>query len=349
MDQLTIAGRTIGAGHPPYVIAEIGSNHNGDMELCRQLIDAAHAAGADAVKFQSWTSRSLISAAEFARNTRYAAERNAPTLEAAVTRYQMTGGRMQEVAGYCRERGIVWFSSCFSAGEVDLLETLDAPAYKIASMDVNHLPLLRHLAATGKPLLLSTGMATLGEVERALSTLRDGGAGPVALLHCVSIYPCPPEQVNLRMLDTWRRAFGTPVGYSDHTLGTAVPLAAVALGACIVEKHFTLDCTLEGWDHALSADPDEFRDLVEGCHQVFQALGTCAREVGAEEMEKRKAFRRRMVATRALRRGETISASDVDFKRPGTGIQPDQLEYVVGRSLARDVDAEEELAWADLA
>lgn len=348
MEQLSIGGTPVGEGLPPFVIAEIGSNHNGDMELCRRLIDAAHEAGAHAVKFQSWTRASLISRAEFARNTRYAAERKAPTLEDAVARYQMTPDRMHEVAAYCRERGIVWFSSCFAAVEVDLLESLGAPAYKIASMDVNHLPLLRHVAATGKPVLMSTGMATLGEVERAVGALRAGGAGPIALLHCLSLYPTPPAEVNLRMLETWRRAFGLPVGYSDHTLGVPVPLAAVALGACILEKHFTIDRALEGWDHALSADPAELRALVAGARAVFEALGSGARVVGAEEMEKRKAFRRRMVATRALRRGDRLSAADVDFKRPGTGIQPDELDYAVGRALLRDVDAEEELAWSDL-
>lgn len=348
MEQLTIAGRAIGDGLPPYVIAELGSNHNGDMELCRQLVDAAHGAGADAVKFQSWTKQSLISSAEYERNTRYAAERKAPTLADAVERYQMTPDRLREIGAYCRARGVIWFASCFSAAEVDLLESLDAPAYKIASMDVTHLPMLRHLAQTGKPLLLSVGMATLGEVERALTALREGGSGPIALLHCISLYPSPPEAVNLRMLRTWREAFGVPVGYSDHTLGTSVPLAAVALGACVIEKHFTMDRSLEGWDHALSADPAELAALVRGCREVFSALGSGVRAVGDDEMEKRKVFRRRMVATRTLKRGDRLAAADVDFKRPGAGIQPDELDYVIGRALVRDVSADEELAWADL-
>jgi N-acetylneuraminate synthase len=348
MELLTIAGRAVGPGHPPYVIAELGANHNGDMDLCRWLIDAAHAAGADAVKFQSWTRRSLISSAEYARNTRYAAERKSPSLVEAVERYQMTADRLREAADYCRSQGVVWFASCFSAEEVELLESLDAPAYKIASMDVNHLPLLRHVASTGKPVLLSTGMATLGEVEHALATLREGGAGPVALLHCLSVYPSPPELVNLRMMSTWAQAFGVPVGYSDHTLGTAVPLAAVALGACAIEKHFTLDRTLEGWDHAISADPAELRALVDGCRDIAAALGSPVRAVSPEELDKRRTFRRGMVAARALRVGERLAAADVDFKRPGVGIRPDELEYVIGRAIARDVEADEELAWADL-
>jgi N-acetylneuraminate synthase len=341
-------GRRIGPEDPPFIIAEIGANHNGDPDLCRQLIDAAKNCGADAVKFQSWSKSSLISAAEYARNTRYVSDHRAPTLEQAVERYQLTAGAHREIADYCRRQGITFFSSCFSREEVELLESLDVPAYKVASMDVNHLPLLEVVASTGKPVILSAGMATLGEVERALAVLRDHGSGPVALLHCISIYPTPPSEVHLRTMATWRQAFDVPVGFSDHTIGTAIPLAAVALGACIIEKHFTVDKTLEGWDHAISADPAELRALVEGSRQVFESLGSTARRVSQAELDKRGSFRRRMVARHALRKGEPIGADDVEFKRPGTGIQPDELRYVIGRRLARDVEAEEELEWQDL-
>ncbi|HET7601851.1 MAG TPA: N-acetylneuraminate synthase family protein [Gemmatimonadales bacterium] len=347
MAELTIAGRAIGGANAPYVIAEIGANHNGDMALCRRLVDTAQAAGADAVKFQSWTRDSLISAGEFARNRRYGSGNGSPSLEDAVLQYQMTPDRIRDITAYCAERGIVSFASCFAASEVELMESLGAPAYKVASMDVNHLPLLRHVAATGKPVLLSTGMATLGEVERALDILREGG--PVALLHCVSVYPSPPDLIHLRQLDTWRRACGVPVGYSDHTLGVAVPLAAVALGACVIEKHFTLDRAMAGWDHAISADPAELRSLVDGARAVHAAMGSSVRVVGPEEMEKRRSFRRQMVAARALRAGQPLHDADVAFKRPGAGIQPDELSYAVGRRLTRDVAPDEEVTWADLA
>lgn len=349
MERLTIAGRVIGPDEPPYIIAEIGANHNGDMALCRRLIDAAHDSGADAVKFQSWTADSLISSAEYTRNTRYVADQRVPGLREAVEQYQLTAARHREIAEHCRARGIVFFSSCFSHAEVELLETLNVPAYKVASMDVNHLPLLETVAQTGKPVLLSTGMATLGEVERALSVLQAGGAGPVALLHCVSVYPTPPELMNLRSLATWQQAFGVPVGLSDHSLGTAIPFAAVALGACIIEKHFTIDKGLDGWDHAISADPAELRALVQGSRDVFAALGGAARRVEPAETEKRKSFRRRMVTRRPVRAGELLTAADVDFKRPGTGIQPDELRYVVGRAVKRNLATDEEIEWHDLA
>jgi N,N'-diacetyllegionaminate synthase len=349
VDELTIAGRRVGPGEPPWVIAEIGSNHNGDMDLARRIIDAAKEAGADAVKFQSWSKDSLVSKAEYARDTRYARlDPSALTLEQAVERYQFTPAQHRDMAGYCRQRGITFFSSCFSAAEVELLESLDVPAYKIASMDVNHLPLLDVVASTGKPVLLSTGMATLGEIETALARLRRGGAGPIALLHCVSLYPCPPAEANLRNIPMLERAFGVPIGFSDHTLGVAVALAAVVLGACILEKHFTIDKTLAGWDHAISVDPSELVAIVQGGRAVKEALGHSERIVGAAELEKRKAFRRRAVARQDLRKGSRMRAEDLEFKRPGTGIGPDQIDSVVGRTLLRDVGAEEELEWSDL-
>lgn len=350
MEKLNIAGRLVGPGEPPYIVAEIGANHNGDMALCRAMIDSARACGADAAKFQSWSKSSLISRAEYDRNTAYVSkERNQPTLEESVEQYQLSRAQHQEISAYCRDTGIVFFSSCFSAAEVDMLEALDVPAYKIASMDVNHLPLLEYVAATHKPVIISAGMATLGEVERAIATLRAAGSGPVAILHCLSIYPSPPAQVNLRTMNTWRSAFDVPVGYSDHTLGSAVPIAAVALGACMIEKHFTTDKNLPGWDHAISAGPAELRAIVDGARDAFAALGNAERRVSADEIAKRKVFRRRMVARRDMRKGDRVAAADVDFKRPGTGIQPDELRYVLGRAITRDVRAEDELDWSDLA
>jgi N-acetylneuraminate synthase len=350
MEKLSIAGRLVGPGEPPYIVAEIGSNHNGDMDLCLKLIDAAKECGADAAKFQSWSKSSLISNAEYARNTKYGADnRKLPSLEDDVVRYQLTKEQHHQVAEHCRKRGITFFSSCFSREEVDLLESLDVPAYKIASMDVNHLPLLDYVARTGKPVILSTGLATLGEIERALAVLGDGGSGPVALLHCVSIYPSPPEIVNLRNIKTLQDAFDVPVGYSDHSLGAAIPLASVALGACMIEKHFTLDTTMEGWDHAVSASPQEMSYIVSESRSIFNALGSSVRSINQAQLEKRTVFRRRMVASRDLRKGERLSAQDVEFKRPGTGIRPDQIDYALNRPLLRDVSAEEELDWKDFA
>lgn len=348
MDPFTLDGRIIGPGAPPFIIAEIGANHNGSLDLALRLIDAAKACGADAVKFQSWSKSSLISSAEYARNTRYTGDGQLGGLAEEVERYQLTEPQHHAIAEYCRDTDVLFLSSVFSTQEVCLLDRLGVPAFKVASMDVNHLPLLSCVASRHKPVLLSTGMATLGDIERALAVLRDDGAGPVALLHCVSSYPTPPAEVNLRNIATLACAFDVPVGFSDHTLGTAVPLAAIALGACIVEKHFTLDKNMPGWDHAISADPAEMRALVNGARDIYASLGSPLRQVGIAEMEKRKVFRRRLVAAHPLARGERLKAGDVDFKRPGTGIGPDELDYAVGRTLARDLEADEELEWSDL-
>jgi N-acetylneuraminate synthase len=349
MELLNLHGRRVGPGCPPYFIAEIGSNFNGDMALCRKLIDAARDCGADAVKFQSWSHDSLISRAEYARNTAYSdTHRHFGSLEEMVRRYQLTPEEHEEASGYCRGKGIEFLSTPFSSSEVDLLDSLGVPCFKVASMDINHLPLLRHVGSKGKPVILSTGMSALGEIERALDILRKSGSGPVALLHCVSIYPPRHDEIHVRNLPMLENAFDVPVGFSDHTLGTAIPLAAVALGACVIEKHFTLDKGMAGWDHWISADPAEMKTIVAEGKAVFDALGSRVRNVSPAEMEKRLKFRRRLVLKRGVKRGSVLSESDVDFKRPGTGIHPDELRYVVGRTVSRDIAEGEELEWNDM-
>ena len=231
---------------------------------------------------------------------------------------------------------------------MDLLDGLDVPFIKIASMDITNLPLLAYVARTGKPVVISTGMATLGEIERAVETVRAEGNEQIVLLHCVSIYPAPASTVHLRNLETLRDAFDVPVGFSDHTLGTAIPLAAIALGACLIEKHFTLDKDMEGWDHAISADPAELRTIVEEGRIIHEALGSTRRMVSEAEIEKRQQFRRSLVTRTALPAGHILAEADLDAKRPGTGICPDELRYVVGRELAADLDEDQVLRWEHL-
>jgi len=256
MNRVKLGEFWVGPGHPPYIIAEIGSNHNGDMDLCRRLIDAAADAGAHAVKFQSWSETSLIAEEEYARNTQYAdKKKHFGTLHEMVRAYQFTVEQHREAKKHCDARNIAFCSTPFSNEEVDLLESLDVPFFKIASMDIVHLQLLRHVARRQRPVVISTGMATLAEVEQAVEVVRAEGNSQIVLLHCVSIYPPEYETIHLRNLQTLEQAFEVPVGFSDHTLGTAIPLAAIALGARVIEKHFTLDKDMEGWDHAISANP----------------------------------------------------------------------------------------------
>lgn len=349
MNTINLGGVPVGPGHPSYIIAEIGSNHNGDMALCRRLIDAAAEAGAHAAKFQSWSEASLIAEEEYARNTQYSdKKKHFGTLREMVRAYQFTAEQHQEAKKYCDARGIAFCSTPFSPEEADLLETLDVPFFKIASMDIVHLPLLRHVARKQRPVVISTGMATLAEIEQAVNIVRAEGNFQIALLHCVSIYPPDYGMIHLRNMATLEQAFGVTVGLSDHTMGTAIPLAAIALGARIIEKHFTLDQEMEGWDHAISANPVEMKTIVEEGKNIFKALGSNQRHVSDEEMEKRKKFRRSLVTRRALQKGMVIKEEDLCAKRPGTGISPNEQNYVVGRKLASSVQEDQVLRWEDL-
>ena len=349
MEKLDLAGRLVGPDEPPYFIAEIGSNHNGDMTLCKRMIDEAQRCGADAVKFQSWSRTSLISAREYERNVSYSdKKKHFGSLAEMVSAYEFTEAMHREVADYCLERGVTFLSTPFAPEEVDLLESLNVAAYKVASMDVNHPLLLEYIAKTGKPVILSTGMASLSEVAQAVATLQQHKSGPVALLHCISIYPPAYPTIHLRNIPMLAQTFSLPVGFSDHSLGVAIPLAAIALGACIIEKHFTLDKDMEGWDHAISADPAELETLATEGRNVFAALGHSVRTVSSDELEKRKKFRRRVVLKGAVHAGQVLRLEHLDFKRPGTGIHPDEYGHVVGRAVKNDLAADHELEWSDL-
>jgi len=349
MQTVKLGNVEVGPGHPAYIIAEVGSNHNGDMDLCGKLIDAAAECGANAVKFQSWTDKSLIAEEEYERNTTYSdKKKHFGSLREMVTAYQLTSDQHLQAHARCVRKGIDFCSTPFSPEEADLLESLNVQFFKIASMDVVHLPLLRYVARKKRPVVISTGMATLGEVEQAVDAVRAEGNDQIVLLHCISIYPPEYETIHLRNIEMLQRAFECPVGFSDHTLGTAIPLAAIAIGACIIEKHFTLDQDMEGWDHAISANPEQMRTIVKEGQNIFAALGSTRRTVSEAEMEKRKKFRRSLVARRALERGHVLSESDFDAKRPGTGVSPDQLHYIVGRTLASDLAQDQVLRWNHL-
>lgn len=347
MEPVHIGARTLAADRPPYVIAEIGSNHNGDMGLCKELIEAAAACGAHAAKFQSWTDASLISQAEYERNVSYGdKKRHFGTLREMVEEYQLTHSQHEQAAQMCADAGVDFLSSAFSVAEIDLLVGLGVPAIKLASMDVNHPLLLRAASESGKTVLLSTGMATLDEIARAVDVLRRGSG--FALMHCVSLYPAAPETLNLRNIAMLHETFGCPVGFSDHSEGIAAAIASVALGCTTIEKHFTVDCSLPGWDHWMSSDPEQMKALCDGVAAAHAALGSHRRTVSEGEIEQRKKFRRCIVVTRDIAAGETLALGDLDFKRPGHGIDPDQYPFVVGRRTSRDLSAGRELDWSDL-
>lgn len=339
MEHFPIGDRKLPDEQGPYLIAEIGANHNGDMALCRAMIDAAKAAGADAVKFQSWSETSLVSEAHYQRNTSYPdKKRHFGSLREMIQRYRLTPDQHRDIAAYCKEKGITFISTAFSVEEIALLDEIGVPFHKAASMDCNNIPLLEAFAKTGKPVVLSTGMATLDEIRNGVKVLRAHGS-PVLLFHCVSVYPTPDELVSLRNIQMLRDTFGLPVGFSDHTSDITAPIAAVALGACMIEKHFTIDRELVGWDHRISADQKIFTDLARECRRTFTMLGTYERHVSEAELTKRLSFRRKAVAGRDLAAGTVLNAEDIAWKRTGIadGFSPDERNALLGKALAKPV------------
>ena len=321
-----------------YVIAEIGVNHNGDEALARKLIDVAAAAGADAVKFQTFYADELVT-----RSASKAAYQIANT-ENDNSQYQMLKSLELEDDTYirlndhCAERGIDFLSTPFSERAADLLERIGVGAYKVSSGDLTHLPLLRYIARKGRPIILSSGMAVLSEIEDALTAIYEEGNRQVSVLHCVSNYPAAPTDCNLAAMQTIAQAFAVPVGWSDHTMGEAISLAAVARGASIIEKHITLDRAMPGPDHKASMEPKEFEVFVENIRAVESAIGDGRKLPTEHERETAKLGRRSLVTTRALRAGEELTTSDIAILRPGTGIAPRYLPYVIGRRVKVDLE-----------
>ncbi|MBT3305695.1 MAG: N-acetylneuraminate synthase [Alphaproteobacteria bacterium] len=318
------------------------------MNLAKKLIDAAAQAGADCVKFQSWTKDTIFSR-EIYDNDKFLAdgrdEERSETLEDVVEKYSLAPAELAELSAYCAEKGIVFTSSVFSTAEADfLIDDLNAPFVKIASMDVTNLPFLAYLGGKGLPVILSTGLSSMSEISAAVDTLTQAGTSDLILLHCVAQYPPEDADTNLRNIGMLRQAFPDAlVGFSDHSIGTSIPLAAIGLGACVIEKHFTIDKTMEGWDHAVSANPEELTAIVHEGRRIATALGTDERQVTEKDLEMRTAFRRSIVAARAIKAGEVITRDDLDFKRPGRGISPGLVDTVVGRTARRDIAFDEVL------
>lgn len=347
MNHIKINNKEIYNFSKPYIIAEIGANHNGDMALARHMIDSAVEAGADAVKFQSWSPKSLIAKEEYDRNIKYndSPKRHFGSLKEMVEKYYLREEQHFELKEYCDTKKIDFCSTPFSDYEVDLLEKCKVPFFKVASMDINNFQLLNSISDRGKPVILSTGMATLAEVDQAVDLLIKKGCKEIALLHCISIYPPAYEDINLRNITMMQQAFGLPIGFSDHTIGYSIPLASVALGACIIEKHFTTNKELPGWDHTISADPQEMKIICTESANIAKSMGTFVKVVSQAEEEKKAKFRRSVVTTKNLKTGHILSVDDLTSKRPGTGIPPNLLDQLIGRKLIVDLEEDMLLKW----
>ena len=340
-----IDGRPIGPGHPPYVVAEMSGNHNGDLSRALKLIEAAHAAGTDAVKLQTYTADTITldhDGPEFVlQSGLWAGRRLYDLYREAHTPWDWHA----PLFAHARKLGITIFSAPFDPTAVDLLEGLDAPAYKIASLELVDLPLVARVAATGRPIIMSRGAAGLSDVEAAVATARAAGAEQIVLLHCVSGYPTPIAQANLATIPHLAQTFDCVAGFSDHTLGLVAPVAAVALGASMIEKHFTLARADGGPDCAFSLEADELAELVANCRAAWEAVGRVSYATAESEQENRK-FRRSLYVTADVAKGEAFGPHNVRSIRPGWGLPPKHLPVVLGRPAARAVSRGTALDWS---
>ena len=349
MKTFSIDGRRIGRDEPPYLIAELSANHNGRLETALRAIDATKAAGADALKLQTYTPDTITLKAQGEDFTIRGGLWDGRTLYDLYAEAHMPWDWHRPLFDHARRAGISIFSSPFDPTAVDLLEDLGAPAYKIASFEAVDLPLIRYVAGTRKPMIISTGMASLQEIEEAVQAARDGGCTQLAILHCVSGYPAPAGDYNLRTLQDIGERLGVLTGLSDHTIGITTAVAAVALGACIVEKHFTLDRSGGGPDDSFSSEPAEFEALVRECRTAWSALGQVKYGTRGSDAGNVQ-FRRSLYFVKDLRAGDVVDASCFRSVRPGFGLPPKMADAVIGARLVRDVRAntpvtKDALAW----
>lgn len=336
MKKIKLGGGWIGEGEPCFIIAEAGSNHDGKLEIAKRLIKAAKDAGADAIKFQTFKAEKLAS------------PKYAKGMHKSLEKYELKAEWHAQLKKYADELAIVFLSTPFDEGSVDLLDKIGVPAFKVASGDLTHLPLLGYIAKKRKPMIVSTGGGSLGEVEEAINAIRNHGNNEIILMHCVSNYPAKIEDANIRAMITMRDTFHLPVGYSDHSLGSLVPLGAVALGACIIEKHFTLDRSLPGPDHPFAMEPDELKEMIIQIRNTEKALGSPIKKRTKSEDGVYKRARRSIFARRNIPKGTKITQDMVAILRPSVGLQPKFLDNVIGRKSKMDIKAHTSITWNEI-
>jgi N-acetylneuraminate synthase/N,N'-diacetyllegionaminate synthase len=342
---IRVGNRLLGPGNPVFIIAEAGVNHNGDVGLAKRLIDVAYEAGADAVKFQTFKANKLVSS------------------RAPIGDYKSTGvdiGLIEklelslqhyiELIEYCQDLGIEFLATPFDFGSVNLLEKLNARAYKVSSSDLTNLPLLKHIASKRMPILLSTGMGYLSEIEEALLSISEiMGAPinklPIVLMHCISHYPAPMNQLNLRAIKTLSDTFKLPIGYSDHSRGVEAAIAAVVMGACVIEKHYTLNRNFPGPDHKSSIDPDELKFLVESIRNIETSLGDGIKKPALCEEKAITISRKSLVSACDIKAGQEITREMLEIKRPATGIPPKYYDLIIGKAPVIDIQGDEVITW----
>jgi len=325
-------GRRIGDYLKPYMVAEINTSHFGSIKVAKSMIDQAKDAGCDCVKFQSWSADSLYCESYYEENK---------MAKRVFAKFSLSGEQQKELAKYAKEKEVDFASTPYSIEEARfLIEECDVPFIKIASMELNNTPYLTELGHLGVPLVLSTGMGTLEEIGMALEAIRLTGNKNVVILHCTSVYPSPPKIIRLQNIMGLRNEFPQyPIGYSDHSNGIEIPTASIAMGACLIEKHFTLDRSRIGMDNHMASEPDEMRAMIESCNKVYESMGGLDRILSQEEKEQSSKMRRSMVARNNIPFGHALDYKDIEYKRPGLGIPPSETSLHIGKKLTRSISA----------
>ncbi|KAJ52333.1 N,N'-diacetyllegionaminate synthase [Clostridium tetanomorphum] len=330
-----------------FIIAEAGVNHNGDINIAKKLINAAYEAGADAIKFQSFKAKNLVTKEAVKADYQKKTTGDGSQYE-MLKKLELSFDEHIILKSYCEEKGIMFISTPFDFESVDLLKKLDVPLYKISSGDLTNTPFLKYIAKLNKSIILSTGMANLAEVEIAVDAIKETGNKNITLLHCTSNYPTDYEDVNLNAMITLKNAFKLPIGYSDHTVGIEIPIAAIAMGAQVIEKHFTLHKDMEGPDHKASLNPEELKKMVLSIRNIEKAFGDGIKRCNKSEENTKKVARKSIVASTKIRKGEAISYENVTFKRPGNGISPLLIEQVIGKTAICDINIEEFITFSNI-
>lgn len=345
--KIKITNKIIGEGNPCFVIAEAGVNHNGDFYMAKKLIDAAKGAGADAVKFQTFKAEDVVTkTAGMANYQKKNTGKNESQLE-MLKKMELSYGDFIELKKHCDKKGINFLSTPLTEDAVNFLNPL-VSAYKVGSGDLTNLPVLKKIATKKKPIILGTGMAMLKEVKEAVKTIKKCGNNKIILLHCTTDYPCSPDEVNLRAMTTLKKEFNLPVGYSDHTKNIFVPIMAIAMGAAVIEKHFTLNKNLPGPDHKASLEPKELKEMVRNIRQAEKILGSAIKKPVESEKKIMKIARKSIVAKRDILKGEKITGSMLIIKRPGTGIEPKYLNRVINKKTKKDIKKDQLISWKDI-
>lgn len=341
---ITIGNRVIGGSAPCFIVAEAGANHDRKLSQAKQLIDVAADAGADAVKFQVYSAETTYSrkTPQFSYLKELSPDKSTYEI---IEENEFPREWLGELAKYCQDKGIIFLATPFDREAVDQLYETGVPAYKWASFEIVDLPLLKYASSKGRPMILSTGMCNLADIQEAVNTVYSTGNEDLILLHCTSLYPTKINQVNLRMMDTLKDAFHLPVGLSDHTLGITVPIAAVARGACIIEKHYTLSRKLKGPDHPFALEPEELKQMVRAIREVEESLGSTIKKMIPEEEEMARLGRRSIIARVDIPKGTRINEDMLIIKRPGYGIQPKFLDIVIGREAKRNIEKDDIITW----